>query len=59
LTGTAVVPLDGAYTINTLGGGLLMESGGLTPGAGHDQLVSPDPSNVITIGALSSETPTL
>ncbi|MEX2316782.1 MAG: hypothetical protein WD669_06500 [Pirellulales bacterium] len=51
---TAIVPLEGAYTINNFGTKLIMEIGGLAPGTGHDQLLSTDPGNLITIGTNNS-----
>lgn len=47
---TAIVPLEGAYTIDDFGGRLVMEIGSTTPGTGYDQLFSSDPLNVVTIG---------
>jgi hypothetical protein len=45
---TASVPLEGAYTI-TNNGKLNLQIGSTTPGSGYDQLISTDPTNVITI----------
>jgi hypothetical protein len=53
---TAIVPLEGAYTINNFGGRLELEIGGTTPGTGYDQLFSSDPSNVINIGTVQGTT---
>lgn len=47
---TAQVMLEGVYDLTNFGAQLEMEIGGLTPGAGYDQLLSTDPNNLITIG---------
>jgi hypothetical protein len=51
---TAIVPIEGAYSIGNFTGKLAIEIGGTTPGTGYDQLVSSDPTNVITIGATAT-----
>jgi hypothetical protein len=42
--------LEGAYTVGNFSGRLEIEISGTTPGAEYDQLISTDPTNLITIG---------
>lgn len=48
-TATASVPLEGSYAISGPGSRLELHIAGPTPGSGYDQLLSNDPTNVITI----------
>ena len=49
--GVGSTPIEGEYRIGNFGGTLAIEIGGTSAGNEYDQLVSTDPTNVVTIGS--------